>query len=87
MQERNKRNKSIPQYNVFSDLHLEVNRLPSCISVLISNVTSVSEFYNDNVVLRSGKNKIRIYGSNLSIETYEGHTVELLGNITGVEFK
>ena len=68
------------------DFHIEADKILNGLSFLIYGVTSIRSFSVSEVLLRSGRSEVKISGSDLSINVYEGSSVEISGRVDKVEF-
>lgn len=66
--------------------HIEADKISDGLSFLIYGVTSIRSFSVNEVQLRSGRSEVKVCGSDLSINVYEGRSVEISGRIERVEF-
>ena len=70
-----------------SSFHLEADRSNHGMSIMLSGIIGISDFYDDFILLKSHGGRIRVSGKNLFIAVYENNTVEIQGKVEGIEFK
>ena len=76
----------IPIPTVANPFHMEVERSPSGIAILVAGIIGVKDFSSESLELLSHSGRIFIYGSRLSIMVYENGTVEIRGKVDSVRF-
>ena len=66
--------------------HLEADRILSGLSISVSSVISVIDFTKESVLLKLRRGKLRMEGTELSINVYENRIVEICGRVERIEF-
>ena len=69
-----------------ANIHIEIDGLGQNRSVSVHGVGSIVDFGCERALLRVGRSRILIRGSELSIAVYENKIVEIFGRVGGVEF-
>ena len=67
-----------------SKLSLELRKSSTGAVAVISDVVSISEYDDENIVLLTHGGRLAVQGERLSISSLEGRTLEIYGRITEV---
>ena len=67
--------------------HVEVDRVPGGIAVLISDVRAIRDLNDTTALFRLKGGAIRVNGRNISLTVYENRAVEVLGGVTCIEIQ
>ena len=67
--------------------HLEADRCPKGMSVLLSGIIGISDFSDAVIELRSHGGRITVKGQRLNISVFDGGSVEIIGRVEEVAFK
>ncbi len=85
MTRNNEKNKLAPRPP--SAFHVEIDRIPGGVAVLVSGARAIRELSDTTALLRLKGGFMRINGRNVAVTVYENKTVEVIGGITNIEFE
>ena len=72
--------------SALSSFHLEANRSPHGMSIILSGIIGVSDFSDSEIILLSHGGRICVKGKRLFISVYENYTVEIVGRVEEIVF-
>lgn len=55
--------------------------------VIIENVTKITEYENERVMLQCGKRILTVFGANLTIDSYSEKVIVVNGTIKSISFE
>lgn len=70
-----------------SSFHMEANRCPSGLSLILSGIIGISDFSDEFIYLKGHGGRITVRGKRLFINVYENESVEIVGRVEGIDFK
>ena len=72
---------------LFPNYRIEAEGNNSYSSVTVSGVRHIVKFTGESVELHTRKESIEFFGNNIDIVVFEERTVEISGNIEGINFR
>lgn len=79
--------KSEPISRQPSAFHIEIDRIPGGVAVLVSGARAIRELTETTALLRIKGGFVRLVGRAISLTVYENKTVEVIGGVTNIEFE
>ena len=85
MTRKNQKNNAPP--HTPSAFHVEIDRVPGGVAVLLSGARAIRELTDTTALFRLKGGYMRVRGSNVSVTVYENKTVEVIGGVSCIEFE
>ena len=68
------------------NFHIEIDKRYGQMSIVINGTDSILEYSDKSILLRTGKQKVKINGDALTLALYENKAVEVIGKIMEIDF-